>query len=190
MRSKGSIWLFLIAVLALPTSVSGCMGTYTEASAVTDERDQRSEPVEQKGALARVANVELGAGPTTVALDGREISSRIDALGSQRLYLILRGLRAGGQPGVLYHLYLNLPAREDPAVDDPRHVGIINFYAAQTGNEADPDRIFYSFDVTDAVRTLRARGLLRDCVTITFRPAGAPEPGAKAVVSGVELVAE
>jgi hypothetical protein len=69
MRSKGSIWLFLLAVLALPPNVSGCTGAYTEASAATSGQDPRSKPVEQKGALARAANVELGTGPTTVALD-------------------------------------------------------------------------------------------------------------------------
>jgi hypothetical protein len=105
--------------------------------------------------------------------------------------LILRGLRAIGQPGVLYHLYLNLPAGTVPAGDDVRHVGIINFYAAETGDDADPDRIFYSFDITDAVRVLRARGLLRDSkLTVTFNPAGSPEPGVKTVVSRIELVAE
>ena len=183
-------WLFPLAALAVLLYLPGCRGERTEASAVTLGPDSRSEPMEQGGGPAKAAEIELGAGPTTVTLDGRGGASRLDALGSRRLSLIVRGLRAGKPPGVLYHLYLNLPAGTVPAGDDPRHVGIINFYAAPTGDaaKADPDRIFYSFDATEAVRVLRARGLLSDPLTVTFYPAGTPEPGAKAVVSRVELV--
>ena len=146
--------------------------------------------MEQKGALARAEKVELGLGPTAVTLDGPQVASRIDALGSRRLYLILRGLRASQPPGVLYHLYLNLPQGATPAGEDPRHAGIVNFYAAQTGDAAatDPDRMFYSFDVTEVVQALRARSQLRDPLTVTFYPVGSPDPGAKAVISRLELV--
>jgi hypothetical protein len=182
--------LLLMSVLALLLSLDGCRGARTEANAALRDLDSRSEPMEPKAALARAGKVELGAGPTTVTLEGREVASRIDALGSRRLSLILRGLHASNPPGVLYHLYLNLPEGASPAGDDPRHVGIINFYGAQTGGvaPADPERIFYSFDATDAVRALRAQSGLRDPVTVTFYPVGSPEPGAKAVISRIELV--
>lgn len=137
--------------------------------------------------LAKAADVELGAEPVRVTFSGLEIASRLDTLGSRRLYLILRGLRASQQPGVLYHLYLNLPAGAAPASDDPRHAGTINFYAAGPGN-SDPERIFYSVDITEAARTLRARNLLRDPMTVTVYPSGRPE--AKAVVSRIELIEE
>jgi hypothetical protein len=146
--------------------------------------------MKREGALARAGKVELGAKPTVVTLDVPGIASRIDALGSRQLYLILRGLHASQPPGVLYHLYLNLPPGAAPAGDDPRHVGVVNFYAAPTGDAAaaDPERIFYSFDITEAVRALRARNQLRAPLTVTFYPAGSPDPGAKAIVSRVELV--
>jgi hypothetical protein len=169
-----------LAVLYL----SGCKGGQTEASAMTDSR---RELMEQEGALARASEVELGAGPTSVTLDGRDVASLLNALGSRRLYLVIRGLRASSPPGVLYHLYLDLPTGAVPADDDRRHVGIINFYGAPSGN-ADRDRIFYSFDATDVAQALRARGPLRDPTTVTFYPAGSPDPGAKAVISRIELV--
>lgn len=146
--------------------------------------------MEPERALARAEKVKLAVGPTTVALDGPGVASRINALGSRRLFLILRGLRASQPPGVLYHLYFNLPQGATPAGDDPRHAGIVNFYAAQTGDAAstDADRIFYSFDVTEVVQALRARSQLRDPLTVTFYPVGGPDPGAKVVISRVELV--
>lgn len=181
--------VILTAALALLPSLPGCRGARTEAGAATLGADSRSEPMEQGGALASAAKpVELGAGPTTVTLDGPEVLSRLDALGSRRLHLVLRGLRASQPPGVLYHVYLGLPAGATPTGDDPRHVGVVNFYAALA--TADPAKVFYSFDATEVVRTLRARGLLRAPLTVTFHPAGEPAPGAQAVVSRVELVAE
>lgn len=137
--------------------------------------------------LAKAADVELGSGPVRVALGDLDLASRLDSPGSRRLSLILRGLRTSQQPGILYHLYLNLPAGAAPASDDPRYVGSINFYAARAGN-SDPDRVFYSFDITEAARTLRARNLLRGPLTVTVYPSGNPE--AKPVISRIELIEE
>ena len=170
-------WLRM-AALALLLYPPGCKG---------EESIEASEPMEQGNVLASAAGVELGAGPTRVTLGGGEVAARLAALGSRRIHLVIRGLRAANPPGVLYYAFLGLPAGAVPADEDPRHVGILNFFAAQTG-PVDPDRIFYSFDATDAVRTLRARGELRDSVSVTFYPVGNLEPGAKPVISRVELV--
>lgn len=168
-----------MAVLALLLYPPGCKG----------EMPGESGPMEKGNVLATAGKVDLGAGPTTVTLGGPELAARLDALGSRRVHVVLRGLHASQPPGVLYHLYLNLPAGAVPAGEDPRHVGIVNFYAAQTG-PADPDRIFYSFDATDAARSLRAQSLLRDGVTLTFLPVGSPAPEAGAGVSRIELTAD
>jgi len=186
MGSRKNKGLFLVAAFAGLLYLPSCGG----ASPATRGDDPGSEPMEQERALARVEKVELGMGPTAVTLGGPGIASRIDALGARRLYLILRGLRASQPPGVLYHLYLNLPPGATPAGEDPRHAGIINFYAAQTGDAAtaDSNRMFYSFDVTEVARALRARGQLGGPITVTFYPVGSPDPGAKAVISRIELV--
>lgn len=181
-------WLRVLA-LALLLYLPACGEEHTEAGAGMLGNASGSEPMEQGNVLARAAGVELGAGPTRVALGGGDVAARLAALGSRRVHLVIRGLRAANPPGVLYYAFLGLPAGAVPADEDPRHVGILNFYAAQTG-PVDPDRIFYSFDATDAVRTLRARGELRDSVTVTFYPVGNLEPGAKPVISRVELVEE
>src|SRR6059058_1889831 len=115
-----------------------------------------------KGVLASAKRIELTARPVTVALSTPKLAT---ALRSQRIHLVVRGLRAAEAPGVLYNVYLD-------RVDDSRHVGIINFYNARP--DSDPNAIIYSFDVTDVARALRSR----DKLTVILVPSGAPAPAA------------
>jgi tyrosinase len=153
----------------------------------------RSESMETRVLISAAKPIVLGAAPTRIALApvvrGETVASRAASLRpGRRLYLLIRGLRVDTEPGVIYHVYLNLPAGAKPADYDPRHVGIINFYGVPAGSS--PDRVFQSFDITDAVRTLRAKGLLGNGTTVTFHPAGQAASGAKASVVRVEVVEE
>jgi hypothetical protein len=137
--------------------------------------------------LVRAAkSVALGAGPTRVTLASPAKRPLPDPRPGRHLHLIVRGLRADAQPGVLYHLYLDLPAGATPSGDDPHYVGSINFYNARNPASAAKNDPFFSFDVTAIVRELRAHKLLLEPTTVTLIPGGTPE--ARAVVGAIELV--
>jgi hypothetical protein len=144
------------------------------------------------------APVALGPGPVVVSL--APVGKSLDAATPGRsLYLVVRGLTATEAPGVLYAVYLDLPAGTKPAANDPRQVGIIQFYNARPPGAAnapdaespvntDAEKVFFSFDVTPVVRALRQRGQLTPRTTLTLIPDGVPVPTAKALVGHLELV--
>ncbi len=72
---------------------------------------------------------------------------------------MLRGLYSNAEPGVLYAIYLDLPANATPAQSADHLVGTINFFdaVAQPGHEsASVDKTrFISFDATEIVRAAR-----------------------------------
>ncbi|MBV8200871.1 MAG: hypothetical protein JOZ15_09640 [Acidobacteria bacterium] len=162
----------------------------------------RSEPMPMKILARSAAAVSLGTGPVTVPLTavGTSLAARVDALAPGRaLYLVVRGLTAAEAPGVLYSVYLDLPAGAKPGENDPRRVGIIHFYDARPPGAAnapdaespvntDAEKMFFSFDLTPVAQALRRRGQLAERTTLTFIPEGVPTPTAKAVVGRLELV--
>lgn len=161
-------------------------------------QSSRSEPMPMKILAKNAAPVTLGAGPVVVSLASSGKS--LDALTPGRsLYLVVRGLTATEQPGVLYSVYLDLPAGAKPAENDPRKVGILDFYSARPPGapnapdaespvNRDDEKVFFSFNITPAVRALRQRGQLTDRTTLTLIPEGAPVPAGKAVIGHLELV--
>jgi hypothetical protein len=122
---------------------------------------------------------------------------RVQGLGAKkRLYLVLKGLEAEAQPGVLYHVYLELPKADADKKEERRHVGIINFFdAVPHGKKADhaakpkhmPERT-YSFDVTDLAVRLQKMGRLPDDLAITIVPAGRPAAAARPIIAEASLV--
>lgn len=140
----------------------------------------------------------LGAQPTTAGLVGPGLASPL-AAGLRRRYLVMRGLTASEQPGVLYSVYIDLPPGTTPAANDPRRIGSVNFFAARPAGAAngpdaasrfnrDADKLFFSFDLTATVDVLRRRGLLLPRSMVTFIPDGLPQPGARVIVGGLEIV--
>ncbi|HEY4593846.1 MAG TPA: hypothetical protein VIJ61_15625, partial [Thermoanaerobaculia bacterium] len=72
--------------------------------------------------IAFLGPVKLQRPPVRVPLQGAEgtpLSAVLDTLGRRRLYLVLRDLRTDEPPGVLYDLYLDLPAGGRPRENDP-----------------------------------------------------------------------
>jgi hypothetical protein len=127
--------------------------------------------------------------PPELAARGETLASRLMRASGQRVYLAVKGLRTGEQPGVLYHLYLQLSPSAKPAKDDARYVGSFNFFSAgefagQAPNSA-PTR---TYDVTAVVQKLRDQRLLQDPITVTIVPGGSPAAQAKPTIAAIELV--
>ncbi|HET9212502.1 MAG TPA: hypothetical protein VFR03_19010 [Thermoanaerobaculia bacterium] len=165
-------------------------------------QSSRSEPMPMKILAQSSAPVTLGAGPAVASLapTGKSLAAQLDALPPGRsLYLAVRGLTATEQPGVTYSVYLDLPPGAKPAGNDPRKVGILDFFNARPPGapnapdaespvNRDAEKLFFSFDITQAARALRQRGQLTERTTLTLIPDGAPVPTAKAVIGHLELV--
>ena len=180
MKTSRRPWLLLVAGLSLLPFPS-CLKTSADGGA--QESSAR--------VIATAGPIELETVPQGVSL----AASLGKALGPDRhVFLVLRDLRATEQPGVLYHLYLDLPPGATPEQDDPRYIGTFNFYDAipiDTGEgkkTATPSSGFFSFDISETARALRGRGMLSERTTVTIRAGGTPTPGAKPVIGRMELV--
>ena len=146
---------------------------------------------------AKNGPVALAAGPVSVALAppagaAASVGERLAAVKAGRtLHLMLTGLRADTQPETIYQVYLGLPSGTAPTPDSASYVGTFNFFNAAIGDAANGagDRSrFFSFDVTDLVRSLQARKLLGDTVSITLVPTAPPTAAAGPVVGEIALV--
>jgi tyrosinase len=116
----------------------------------------------------------------------KDLLSNMKAASPQRHYLVLTGLEANVQPGVLYHVYLGLPEGATPKPNDPHKVGIINFFDAVPVEGAHTHDVSFSFDVTDAIPRLK----LENEPVVTIAPAEQPDAEAKPFVGNVALVKE
>jgi tyrosinase len=140
--------------------------------------------------------VALGAGAVAVTLapapgNATSLSARVATVQQDRkVYLVARGLGTNEQPDVVYQIYLALPQGVAPKPDGPHYVGSLNFFNATTGgaDPARPDSRFYSFDVTDLLKTLQASKSLDGAVTVTIVPADTPRVSAKPVIADIALV--
>jgi hypothetical protein len=140
----------------------------------------------------------LNSGPTRFVLSsprtaGPPLASRLDRLPTERhIYLVFRNLYSAEAPGVLYHVYLDLPEGVRPGKDDVHRVGFLNFFQAgritESGKAATDESAFRSFDVTVVAKTLRSRGLLKGTTSVTVIPGAPPSENAMPTVGRIELV--
>jgi tyrosinase len=137
--------------------------------------------------------VALGAGPVAVTLasvtgNPASLSARVAAVRSDRkVYLVVRGLGTNEQPEVIYQIYLALPPGTAPNPAGPHYVGSLNFFSApKSGTPKDPR--FYSFDVTDLLKSLQSDKSLGDVPTVTIVPADRPRNDAKPMIGEIALV--
>jgi len=149
--------------------------------------------------MAAAKTVELAGKQTTVELQpvpaANNLLSRLNSpRRGERIYLVLRDLATQEQPGMVYQIYLNLPAGSVPGKDDPHFVGVINFYGAARprGTESSQPSGFRSFDVTDVLQNLQKHNLLTGRISVTITPAvpGRANVNAKPVIGRIELVAQ
>ena len=115
----------------------------------------------------------------------QSLSARIAQLAPGKcLYLVFKNLQTDQQPGELYHVYLNVDPGKTPNKSE-QPAGVLNFYNARKDPRAD---VFFSFDVTDALRKLSAEKQLTDSLTLTIIPAEPPAAGAVPTIGQIELV--
>jgi hypothetical protein len=191
--SSACLFVFFLAIIMVGSATLRAGGVEAMVPSVNQNpQGARVEPL-----AASVASTELAGGPVSVTLSpppsqqGTNLVSRLNSLATgERIYLVLRDLATQQQPGVLYHVYLDLPAGNSaPAKDDPHFVGVVNFYNARA--EGSPG-FFRSFDVTDQLRNLQKQGLLSDQTTVTIIPSrgGVLNTSAKPVIGRIELVVQ
>jgi tyrosinase len=146
--------------------------------------------------VTRATPIQLGPGPVRATLSAPPspqatvpLATRIENLPpDHRLHVVLRDLKADVQPEVLYHLYLELPAQAAGAAATEYYVGNINFFGRGHHHEGSSDDKFYSFDITDLAKRLKAKGLLTDKAELTIAPAGTPTSQATVTVGEVSIV--
>jgi tyrosinase len=139
--------------------------------------------------------VALGAGPVAVTLapasgSTAPLSARVATVRQDRkVYLVVKGLGTNEQPEVIYQVYLGLPPGVAPKPDGLHYVGSLNFFnAPKSGSGAAQDPRFYSFDVTDLLKTLQSNKSLGDTATVTIVPADRPRDNAKPMIGEIALV--
>jgi hypothetical protein len=140
-------------------------------------------PNELAGGLVKVT---LSQNP---ALQGTKLASRLGALApGDRIYLVLRQLAAQQQPGVLYHVYMDLPAGSAPDKDDPHYVSALNFYNAR---RVRPQH-FAVLTSPIFCDTFKNKTICLDQTTITIIPSRGDtvNANAKPVVGRIELVVQ
>ena len=154
----------------------------------------------QSGVVAALDGpIMLTGGSTRLTLEqpaaknAQTLAARITALEpGHHLYLVLKDLRVKQQPGILYRIYLDLPANAKPGQRDPHYVGRLNFYGAAESAEVrsanTSNATFFSFDITASLRILQNQKLLSDDTTVTIMPSGAPAAGSDARIGRVEIV--
>lgn len=129
--------------------------------------------------------VALLADPVEVTLRPTEAAPAAMERGT-RIFLVLDGVRAEDQPGILYTVHLVPPAGTRPSEGQGAggRVGTLNFFAAVEATRT------YSYDVTDAVKTLGLRRAIADGATVVFVPSGIPATDSAPQVARVTLVAQ
>jgi tyrosinase len=179
MRTKYRFYLLVIAgVAAMATGVNAMAAESPEMLATSADKP-----------------VVLGAGPVAVTLapapgSAAPLSARIATVRQDRkMYLVVKGLGTNEQPEVIYQIYLGLPSGVAPKPDGLHYVGSLNFFnAPKSGPAAARDPRFYSFDVTDLLKTLHSSKSLGDAATVTIVPADKPRDSARPMIGEIALV--
>jgi hypothetical protein len=155
-------------------------------AAVTSGADAMAVESPKKLATSASKPVALGAGPVTVTL-APESTGALSVPREGKVYLVVKGLGTNEQPEVTYQLYLGLPPGTAPNPNGPHYVGSLNFFNARTpGMPSDPR--FFSFDVTDLLRSIESGKSLGDRPVVTVVPGGKPRDTARPTIGEIALV--
>ena len=171
------------SILVGPAEADTCPG---------EREDLKSMPL-----AAAVGPIGLGSSPAHVTLaaatGGENLRRRVAELGpDERVYLVLRDIRAAEQPGVLYAVYLDLPPGTAPSASHPAYVGTLNFFnvvkLGGAGEAPPPASSLRSYDVTRTLQSLQSQNLLRESPVVTIVPSGSPAPNAWPTIGCIELI--
>lgn len=176
----------LITLLLLTTGLL----SLTPSSGRTSSRPQdlqviaeNESPISLTSAVTRVTLKPTASGSLTSRLEQLPLNRRI--------YVVADGLRTSDQPGVLYWLYLDLPANQKPTGNKSEHaVGSLNFYNAlgDDAGSAVKDTRFFSYDISETLKKLRAQGRLSDETTLTIIASGTPAANANPRVGRIRVI--
>ena len=142
---------------------------------------------------APTGGIGLGANAIKVNLQVRPRPSgeAFDQSGPpRRLFLVLKDYRSNVEPGVVYHVYLDLPPGTAGKAAERHYVGPLSFFDAVplAGHTTSFVGRTARFDVTDLAERLRGSGHLRDAPSVTIAPEGEPAASAKPVIGEISLV--
>jgi tyrosinase len=159
----------------------------------------------KRRAMVKQASVKLGPNPVTVTLEplaeqkgekAKPFPLQFKALAKgKRLYLVVKDLKTEVQPGVLYDLFLELPAKATDAQRKAHHIGVLNFFNAhghqKPGHEEaaknDTGR-FLRYDITRLAKELQSQNVLKESPTLTIAPSGQPDADAHPVIGEIAIV--
>jgi hypothetical protein len=133
-----------------------------------------------KRILAVSGQVALGQNPVTRMLHiDRDMRTEVEHRGAKaRVYLVLRGPVADLPPGIIYNVFLDLPAGEHGHAMNKYLIGSINFYEMRV-------RSFLSFDITSR---LNGPGKADGDFRVTLIPDGNPASDSHIHIDRIELV--
>jgi len=108
----------------------------------------------------------------------------------QKVFLVLSNLTTDLQPGVLYQVYLEAPAKHGGTQAYP--IGALSFFSAMhaqgsMGSGMTMTSRARSFDITALASTLATQGRLEASPTISFVPVGKPVTQAQPLIGSVSL---
>jgi tyrosinase len=139
-------------------------------------------PAETVGAIDEPVVLEGAESATTsfaLSPPSRPDRARVTAeAGSSTVALSVEDIEGEANPGLLYGVYLNLPAGEPADPESPHYVGTLSFFGIESvvpdeEDEEAPHRLHYVFDVTDTVTELTSREQWNpDELHVTFAPIG------------------
>lgn len=167
----------------------GCLSAAAQALSATPLQMITLATSETSGPIV------IGSGSTRIELTGAAaVDTTVNALGQDRnVYLVIAGLHAVEQPGVVYDVHLSSRATNlMPGGGTSEFVGTLNFFAASdlgSGRGAG-QRPTVSLNASAAARRLAEQGLLGAGAVVTIAPEGVSAASAKPTVGSVTLIAQ
>lgn len=161
-----------------------------------------SKRVAQLTRAATIAPVELAAGkvraplqpspavlPLASDLTPERIKAAVFGLNAERqLYLVLGNSSLSAPADLRFNVYLELPPNVTPTgPSDPHYVGTFYFIGLEAHHGSHDDHV-QTFNITQTVALLASRSELTATPTVTFVPAGTPNPAAQPVLGRINLV--
>ena len=181
----------LVALIVIIFAVLGAWpnGAGVTAKAVTTMADHKSD----LEILASAGPVALGDRTVRVALPNKgkpSLAARLSNIpGHRSVQLVLSGMTARRQPGVIFRVYFSL--QPQAPLDDAHFIDTINFYSAVTPAGAQSklsDKAV--FDITQIAARISAESPQRSEPALVFVPGGKVLPGSEPRIESLQLIEE